>query len=79
LGFQASKKISDSFLENKWPKNDTYAKDDPYETPTFTYNRETDQLMVANTINNEVEKENILGLNDEDEMGGQKQHTRKIP
>jgi hypothetical protein len=25
----------------QWPKNDT-AKDDPYETPTFVYNKEMD-------------------------------------
>jgi hypothetical protein len=29
-----------------------------------------DQLVVANTINNEVEKENISGLNDEEESEG---------
>jgi hypothetical protein len=48
LGFQASRKINDSILEKGWPKNDTDAKGDPYKTPTLVYNREMDQLMVAN-------------------------------
>jgi hypothetical protein len=64
LGFQVSRKISDSILEKKWP----------YETPALAYNREMDQLVVANTIENEVEKENIPRLGDE-KSEGQKQHT----
>jgi len=59
LGFQTSRKISDLVLEKKWPKNDINAEDDPYKTPTLAYNREMDQLMVANTINNKVGKENV--------------------
>ncbi len=45
-------------------KNDIDAKDDPYKTPTFAYNKEMDQLVVANTINNKVEEENISRSDD---------------
>jgi hypothetical protein len=60
-----SKKISDSILEKGWPRNDTNVEDDPYETLAFAYNREMDQLVVANTIENEMEKKNIPRLDDE--------------
>jgi hypothetical protein len=70
MGFQVSKKINDSILEKRWPRNDTDVKDDPYETPTLVYNREMNQLVVANIINSEVEKENILGLNDKEGSEG---------
>jgi hypothetical protein len=36
------KKIRDSILEKKWPRNDWDVKDDPYETPKLAYNREMD-------------------------------------
>jgi hypothetical protein len=49
-----SRKINDLILEKRWPRNNTNAEDDPYETPTLAYNREMDQLVVANTFNNEV-------------------------
>jgi hypothetical protein len=42
LGFQAPKNISDSILENKWPRNKSDAEDDPYETLTFAHNEEMD-------------------------------------
>jgi hypothetical protein len=42
LGFQASRKISYLVLEKKWPRNDTDVKDDPYQTPTFFYDKEMD-------------------------------------
>jgi hypothetical protein len=58
LGFNAPKKISDSILEKNWPKNDSNVKDDPYESPIFTYNKEMDQLMEVNIISNKVEEEN---------------------
>jgi hypothetical protein len=67
VGFQTSRKINNSILKKRWPKNNTDAKDDPYQTPTLSYNREMDQLMVANTINNEVDAKDILGLNDKEE------------
>ncbi len=68
VGFQASKKINDSILKKRWPKNHTDAKDDSYQTPEISYNMEMDQLMVANTINNGVDAEDILGLNDKEEI-----------
>ncbi len=48
LGFQALKKISDSILEKKWSRNNLIAEDDPYEALVFVYNKEMDQVMVAN-------------------------------
>jgi hypothetical protein len=45
----------------------------------FAYNREMDQLMVANTFNSEVEEENIIGLNDEEKSEGpQTTHPRDM-
>jgi hypothetical protein len=67
-----SKKINHSVLEKRWPRHDTNAENDPYETPTLAYNREMDQLVVANTVNNEMEEENIPGLDDEEESEGPK-------
>jgi hypothetical protein len=43
------------------------AMDDPYQAPTLAYNRDMDQLVVTNTINNEVEEEKIMELDDEEE------------
>jgi hypothetical protein len=43
------------------------AMDDPYQAPTLAYNRDVDQLVVTNTINSEVEEEEILELDDEEE------------
>jgi hypothetical protein len=63
VGFQTSRKINNSILEKRWPRNNTNAKDDPDQTLAFSYNMEMDQLMVANTINNEVDAKDILGLN----------------
>jgi len=51
LGFQASKKINDLVLEKRWPRNNIDAKDDPYKTHAFAYNREMDQLVVVNIVN----------------------------
>ncbi len=70
LGFQTSRKINDSVLEKRWPRNDTNAKDDPYKTLALVYNREMDQLMVANLLNIEMKKKNILRLDDEKESKG---------
>ncbi len=50
----------------KWPRDDTNAKDDSYQTSSFSYKREMDQLMVANTITNEVDTKDILKLDDEE-------------
>jgi hypothetical protein len=59
LKFQTSKKINDSILERKLPKNNSNIKDDPYETLVLVYNMEMDQLMEANTISNKVEEKNF--------------------
>jgi hypothetical protein len=42
LGFHAPNKINDSNVKKKWPRNESNVKDDPYETPTFAYNKEMD-------------------------------------
>jgi len=70
LGFEASMKINDLVLKKRWPRNNTDAEDDPYETPTFAYDREMDQLMVTNTFNRKVEKDNITRSNDEEKSEG---------
>jgi hypothetical protein len=64
--------MNDSILEKRLPKDNTDVKDDPYKTPTLAYNREMDQLVVANTINIKVEEENISRSNDEEESEGPK-------
>jgi hypothetical protein len=45
-------------LREKLAKKDTNVKDDPYETPIFTYNKEMDQLMEVNIISSKVEEDN---------------------
>ncbi len=57
LGFQLLKKINNSILEKKQPRNESNEKDDPYETPTLAYNMEMDQLVEANTNTSQVEEE----------------------
>ncbi len=70
MGFQASRKINDSIFKKRWPRNDIDVKDDPYKTFTLVYNREMDQLMVANIGNNEMKKKNIPRLDDKEESKG---------
>jgi hypothetical protein len=41
------KKINDSILEEKWPKNNLNVRDYPYDTLVFTYSRKMDQLWMA--------------------------------
>jgi hypothetical protein len=43
-------------------------EDDSYQTLAFFYNREMEQLMVANTIINEVDAKDILELDDEEKI-----------
>ncbi len=70
--------MNDSILEKRLPKDNTDVKDDPYKTPTLAYNREMDQLVVANTIN-KVEEENISGLDDKEESEWPKIVRLEIP
>jgi hypothetical protein len=72
MGFQTFKKIRDLILEKGWLRNNIDEEDDPYKTPAPAYNKEMDQLMVANTINNEMEEENILRPNDKEKSEGPK-------
>jgi hypothetical protein len=39
------KKISNSILENKWPRNELELGDNPYEAPTLAYSKEIDYLV----------------------------------
>jgi hypothetical protein len=56
--FQVERKISESILLLKWPKNVFDTKDDAYETTIFTYNRELDLLISASNITkSDVEEE----------------------
>jgi len=75
------------FLENKWLKDNSNVKDDPYETPIFAYNKEMDQLMEANIISSNVEEEDsttcpngkTMELNDQEKTQCQRQHAQKMP
>jgi hypothetical protein len=58
--------------KKKMANKQYYAEVDPYETPTFAYNREMDQLVVTNTFNRKVEEENITRPNDEEKSEGPK-------
>jgi hypothetical protein len=53
----AQKKMINFFF--KWPKIELNVKENPYEAPTFAYNREMDQLLEANIITNKVEEDFI--------------------
>jgi hypothetical protein len=41
-------------------------EDDSYQTLAISYTKEMDQLVVANTITNEVDAKEIMGSNDEE-------------
>jgi len=77
-GFEMSMKINDLVLKKRWPRNNTDAKDDPYETPTFAYDREMDQLMVTNTFNRRWKKIALQGQMMKKKVRGKKQHTQEI-
>jgi hypothetical protein len=50
FGFQANMRINKSMLQQKWPRINTYIKDNSYETFVLTYNKEMDQLMPTNSF-----------------------------
>jgi hypothetical protein len=66
LGFQESKSKNNIVLEKRWPRNDIDVDDDPCQTLALAYNRKMDQLVMANTLNNEVDEEDIPRLDDEE-------------
>ncbi len=78
LGFQASKRINDSILEKRWQRNDTNVEDDPYQTHALAYNMEMGQLVRANIVSNEVDEEDILGLDDKEESEVLKDITKDL-
>jgi hypothetical protein len=47
LGFQAKRRINESFLLQKWLKNVFDTEDDAYETPIFAYSIKLDLLVLA--------------------------------
>jgi hypothetical protein len=57
IGIPSAQKINDSIFKKKWPRNESNAKDDPYETLAFAYNKEMDQLVETNTTTSKVEDE----------------------
>jgi len=50
LGFQVDKKINESILLRKWPRNASNVKDNAYETHKFAYNKELDILVLVNKL-----------------------------
>jgi hypothetical protein len=38
----------------------------PYQTHALAYNKEMDQLVVANIVSNEVDEEDVIGLDDKE-------------
>ncbi len=78
LGFQVSKKKNDSILEKRWPRNDTNIENDPYQTHALAYNREMDQLVRANIVSNEVDEEDIIGLDEKEESEVLKDITKDL-
>jgi hypothetical protein len=59
MGFNVPKKIIDSILKKKWPKNNLYVEDDPYKALVFTYSKEMDQLVEVSTNTSEVEEKDF--------------------
>jgi hypothetical protein len=57
LKFQAKRRISKSLLLQNWLKNVFVAKDDEYETPILTYNKELDSLILTSCITRSPEEE----------------------
>jgi hypothetical protein len=55
--FQTNRKINQSILQQKWPRINTYIKDDPYEMFILAYNKEMDQLMPTNSFTTSEEEE----------------------
>jgi IS4 transposase len=48
--FQAKRRINESILLQKWPRNNFDAKNNAYETLVLTYSRNLDLLILANSI-----------------------------
>jgi hypothetical protein len=56
FGISSLRKIRDLVLEKKWSRNYINEENDPYKTPILAYNREMDQLVMANKVNNTMGK-----------------------
>jgi hypothetical protein len=48
--FQANMRINKSMLQQKWPRINTYIKENSYETFVLAYSKEMDQLMPTNSF-----------------------------
>jgi hypothetical protein len=58
LEFQVDRRICESILLQKWPRNFFDVEDDAYKTPILAYNRELDILVSVSSITrSDVEKE----------------------
>jgi hypothetical protein len=59
LGFQTKRRINESILLQKWPRNVSNTKDNAYETIVLAYSRELDLLVLASSITKSyVEEDN---------------------
>jgi len=57
--FQAKRRINESILLRKWPKNAFNIEDNAYKTQVLAYSKELDLLILAiNIIRSDVEEEN---------------------
>ncbi len=74
-----AKKQSDSILGKKWPIDDLNAKDDPYEALVLAYKRGMDQLVEANTIISEVEKDDSIACVDEGRIELDDEEESNVP
>jgi len=50
FGFQVNMRINKSMLQQKWPRINTYIKDNSYEMLVLAYTKEMDQLMPTNSF-----------------------------
>jgi hypothetical protein len=57
FGFQVDKRISESILLQKWPRDTFDIEDDAYKTPIINYNIKLDVIILASSITrSDVEK-----------------------
>ncbi len=60
FGFQIEKRISESILLWKWPRNTSDIEDNAYKTPIFAYSKKLEFLILVSCITkSDVEEENF--------------------
>lgn len=65
VGIPSGQKNKRFNIGKKWSRNNSNAKDDPYETQVLAYSKELNQLVEANTIISEVEEDDFVVCVDE--------------